>query len=79
MFIVAKICGPGVLPYTLWACLLREIHDSSILNKADRQVVTGRHTEIDSVMRTTEQTSVVHPPCFPFSSDLMPHRFYIFN
>lgn len=66
MFIVAKICGPGALPYTLWACLLREIHDSSTLNKADRQVVTDRHAEIDSVMRTTEQTSVVHPLCFAY-------------
>ena len=62
MFIVAKICGLGVLPYTLRACLLRENHDSGALNKADRQVVTDRHTEVDSVMRTTEQTSVVHPP-----------------
>lgn len=62
MFIVAKICGPGTLPYAQWACFLRENHDSSFLNKADRQVLTDRHTEIDSVMRTAEQTSVVHPP-----------------
>ncbi len=62
MFIVAKICGLRVLLYTPWACLLREIHDSSSVNKADRQVVTDRHAGADSVMRTTEQTSVIHTP-----------------
>lgn len=79
MFIAAKICGLGALPYTLWACLLREIHNSSTLNKADRQVVTDRHAEMDSVMRTTEQTSMVQPACFTITNDLMPHRLYIFN
>lgn len=79
MFIVAKKCGPGALPYPLWACLLREIHDSISLNKADRQVVTDRQTEIDSVMSTTEQPSLVHPPCFTISNDLVPHIFHIFN
>lgn len=62
MFIVAKICGLVVLPYTQWACLLGESYDSSALNKADRQVVTDRHAEVDSVMRATEQTSVVRTP-----------------
>lgn len=43
MFIAGKRCRPGPLIFTLWACLLREIHHSA-LNKADRQVVTDRHT-----------------------------------
>lgn len=50
----------GALPYPPWACLLREIHDLGFFNKADRQVVTDRQTQIDAVMRTAEQTSVVH-------------------
>lgn len=62
MFIVGKICGLGALLYTPWACLLRETHDSSTPNKADRQVVTDRHAEMDSVMRAAEQTSVVRAP-----------------
>lgn len=62
MFMAAEICGPGRLPYPRWACLLRETHDSSSINKADRQVVTDRHAEIHSVTRTTEGCSVVHPP-----------------
>lgn len=59
---IGKICGTGALRHTPWACLRREIHDSSTPNKADRQVVTDRHAEMDSVMRTAEQTSVVRPP-----------------
>lgn len=62
MFIVAKICGPRALPYPPRACLLREIRDSGFLNKAYRQVVTDRHAEIDSVMRTPEQTLCGPPP-----------------
>lgn len=59
MFGAAKICGPRALPYPQWACLLREIHDSSFFNKADRQVVTDRPDEMESVMRTTEQTPML--------------------
>ena len=44
MFISRKRCRPEPLLFTLWACLLREIHHSSTLNKADRRMVTDRHT-----------------------------------
>lgn len=71
MFIVGKICGLGALLYTPWACLLREIHDSSTPNKADRQVVTDRHAEMDSVMRAAEQTSVVRAPPPPMITCLI--------
>lgn len=62
MFIVGQICEQAALPYIPRACFLREIHDSSTSNKADRQVVTDRHAAMDSVMRAAEQTSAVPPP-----------------
>lgn len=68
MFIVAEICAGRAQAfhrytvYPLWACLLRESHDSCALNKADRQVETDRQAEIDSVMRTTEQNPGAPPP-----------------
>lgn len=41
--------------------------------------MSDRLAAIDSVMRTEEQISVVHPRCLTISDDLMAHRFYIFN
>ena len=69
MFIVAKICGPGALPYPPWACLLGEIHDSSYLNKAHRQVVTDRHAERFS--NEDPRTNLCGPPPHASVSQMM--------
>lgn len=62
--VIYAVCGQEALLYSPLACLLKEIPDSSPSNKADRQVVTDGCSEMDSLMRSAEQTSMVQPPLY---------------